>query len=466
MKLAQGIGANPNKFMGTKTNISFLGKGPTRNPLFQQPLDFLGPEGRGITAEALGDRGKLISAIEDAMGYATAGKLNPIQTEMLSGNLKGIYEILHPPVLPSASVTNIAPGIEGLRRFPKESHKFFGRPLKDKDFIEIERLAKEGKLGHQNPEMYGKAQPGSTMAQAIDESVNIKPGLKYFEGWEIPEKTASARATMIRLLDESATAKGTGLTLREAMSKQDLKWLLTGGGGTKGDPITLFAKYFGNASTKQLPSGGTPEVIEDFAMQVIRRKDLHGRRIDDPFFNREDLDFAGGGLAHILQVPRTGYSKGRAVKSLMGLVNKKFGKDTLKRASDLPKGTKYETLEAVKDFEKRTKTNYFGGSKADPFSPDFDMRAEMDLIARTPYTAAELKQLIIQKYKGRIDDKLLQQMLADDNPQRLAEVMATVDEALIMQGKGMGPESIIQSFKESWKRKPNASGGLARILEV
>ena len=302
MKLAQGIGANPGKFVGTKTNISFLGKGPTRNPLFQQPLDFLGPEGRGITVEALGDRGKLISAVEDAMGYASSGKLNPIQTEMLGSNLKGIYEILHPPVLPSASVTNIGAGIGGLKRFPKESHKFFGRPLKDRDFIEIERLAKEGKLGHQNPEAYGVTEPGSIGAKAIDESIKIHPGLKFFRGHELPEKTASARATMIRLLDESATAEGTGLTLREAMSKQDLKWLLTGGGGTKGDPIALFAKYFGNASTKQLPSGGTPEVIEDFAMQVIRRKDAMGRGINDPFFNPEDIPFAQGGLARILEV--------------------------------------------------------------------------------------------------------------------------------------------------------------------
>ena len=38
MNLAKGIGANPQKFMGTRTNISFLGKGPTKNPLFQEPL--------------------------------------------------------------------------------------------------------------------------------------------------------------------------------------------------------------------------------------------------------------------------------------------------------------------------------------------------------------------------------------------------------------------------------------------
>jgi hypothetical protein len=38
---------------------------------------------------------------------------------------------------------------------------------------------------------------------------------------------------------------------------------------------------------------------------------------------------------------------------------------------------------------------------------------------------------------------------------------------VIMQNvKGMGPDSIIQAVKESWKRKPSASGGLARVLEV
>ena len=78
--------------------------------------------------------------------------------------------------------------------------------------------------------------------------------------------------------------------------------------------------------------------------------------------------------------------------------------------------------------------------------------------------AQTLIQQIIKKYKGKIDDKLLKQMLADKNPQRLAEVMATVDEGLIMQGKGMGPETIIQTIKDSWKRKKQASGGLAGLL--
>jgi len=74
------------------------------------------------------------------------------------------------------------------------------------------------------------------------------------------------------------------------------------------------------------------------------------------------------------------------------------------------------------------------------------------------------RAMIKQKYQGKIDDKLLNQILVDDNPARIAEVTATIDEALIMQHKGMGPETIMQTFKDAWKRKKQASGGLAGML--
>ena len=142
MKLAQSIGANPSKFTGTKTNITFLGKGPTKNPLFQSPVAGL----ETATEAQLGPRESIIGAVEDAMGYASAGKLNDIQLQALTLNLKNIHKVYNPPVLPMASVTDIAPGIAGLKRFPKETHKFMGRPLKDKDFSEIDRMVMEGKI--------------------------------------------------------------------------------------------------------------------------------------------------------------------------------------------------------------------------------------------------------------------------------------------------------------------------------
>jgi len=135
MNLASRIGANPAKAM-SRSNISFLGKGPTKNPLFQMPLE-------GIDQASMKQLGPgMIPAVEDAMAYATAGKLNSIQMEILGKNILGVKNVMHPPVLPSATVTDIAPGIEGLRRFPKETHKFFGRPLKTKDFNEIDELFK------------------------------------------------------------------------------------------------------------------------------------------------------------------------------------------------------------------------------------------------------------------------------------------------------------------------------------
>jgi len=46
------------------------------------------------------------------------------------------------------------------------------------------------------------------------------------------------------------------------------------------------------------------------------------------------------------------------------------------------------------------------------------------------------------------------------NPQRIAEVKQTMREALKMGEKGMGTDEIINTFKESFKRKKQAAGGL------
>jgi hypothetical protein len=61
-----------------------------------------------------------------------------------------------------------------------------------------------------------------------------------------------------------------------------------------------------------------------------------------------------------------------------------------------------------------------------------------------------------------IDDNLIKNILADTNPQRIAEVKATLHEALKMQQKGMGHEEIINIFKK--KPTKHASGGLAGML--
>ena len=55
---------------------------------------------------------------------------------------------------------------------------------------------------------------------------------------------------------------------------------------------------------------------------------------------------------------------------------------------------------------------------------------------------------------------MLDKILIDDNPQRKAEVLATIDEAFKMMEKGKSPEEIVETFKNT-KRTKNAKGGRA-----
>ena len=81
---------------------------------------------------------------------------------------------------------------------------------------------------------------------------------------------------------------------------------------------------------------------------------------------------------------------------------------------------------------------------------------------------SEVKKAFIQKklspeeelkreFPG-ISDDLINNILADDNPQRIAEVKATLHEAMKMEKKGMAAEDIINIFK-NMKRTKNAAGG-------
>ena len=264
MNLASKIGANPAKAM-SRSNISFLGKGPTKNPLFQNRLAGL----ENATQANLGKPETLFAAIEDAVGWAKDGKLNSIQTQILGHNLSGIEKVLHPPPLPTlpmASVTAIRPGIEGLRRFPKESHKFFGRPLKDKDFSEIDRMVMEGKI----PDARGRTWTFKT------------PGT----GPEAFNKALDAKTGMSRAISRQILLQDTRLKLKP----EELFMLREG----KGEPLDLMRKYYGRSMMN----------LDDFLDDVIPRPGMNPRDIASRVLTEVELipQFARGGLARILEI--------------------------------------------------------------------------------------------------------------------------------------------------------------------
>ena len=91
----------------------------------------------------------------------------------------------------------------------------------------------------------------------------------------------------------------------------------------------------------------------------------------------------------------------------------------------------------------------------------FDLQAEMYVAKSLAPKMVERLQLK-QKYPGITDD-LLDKILVDDNVQRKAEVMATLDEAFKMMEKGKGPDEV-RDIMKNVTRKDNAQGGLNYLM--
>ena len=136
-----------------------------------------------------------------------------------------------------------------------------------------------------------------------------------------------------------------------------------------------------------------------------------------------------GGLAEILQVPRSGYSKGRVVKGALAILNRnKKNADYMFKASD-----NVSPGYAAGDLK------YNAELLADQLADDAGVVfADLDAISQTKfygtaydYLAKEMGQHLLQK-----------RMLKD-----------------------IGQKMVLSDFSIKG-RKPSASGGLARILEV
>ena len=370
MKLAQGIGANPSKFMGTKGNITFLGKGPQKNPLFQRYLPGL----ENATTKNLGSRAALIEATEDAMGFASAGKLNDIQLKILSENLTGINKILNPPPLPMATIS----------KFPTRG-------------------------------------TGITSTQPY-KSVLPEPGPGDIEGFKLGMTMQTGQS---RSIAREILLKDTRLNLPDdVISSLRSKYDLAKGADQKWDPLELMKKYYGKSMTN----------YDDFLNSVNLNISTPGEYADMVLKHIKltpSLTFAGGGLAEILQVPRSGYSKGRLVKGALAILNRnKKNADYMFKASD----------------------NVSPGYAAGDLKYNAELLADQ-LADDAGVVFADLDSISQTKFYGTAYDYLAKQMGQILRAQKIAQ-KNLVD---------LEQRMVLSDFNIKG-RKPSASGGLARIL--
>ena len=230
---------------------------------------------------------------------------------------------------------------------------------------------------------------------------------------------------------------------------------LRGGGDQSMDPLKVFENYYerdnevlgtldGIIDTAQNEFKAADEFLasENFKL----KKPMVRESLDDEAVEMEETKDLGDMLKDIDDDPdipemaeggRIGFSKG-GIKALITMMNKKFGKGAVKTADEvkltndmvLAKETK-RALQELEDYKE--------------IAPQFYQRMTLKL-----------------KYPG-ISDELIAKIMADDNPQRIAEVMATMDEAFKMMDKGMSTDEILKTFKTTPRTK-NAGGGLNYLM--
>ena len=317
LQLAKQLGANTSKFMGTKSNVSFLGSGPKDGMLFQQNIN---PE----SFATIGIK-KVLPDIESSMAYLTGGKLNDIQTNKLIDNMSVMLDVLDP-----LAAKNV---VDASSKFRGGLESLEGLGLKNLDNVR----AKSGLGERQVTEAASDIKSIDDAAagvNAADAAADTSPLMSKIENriggmrdeteaatgimasvakGDLPGKTGAAREFLINTLKVGEDYPAT--TLNDVISARDMKFIMEGGGGAEGDPLVLVQKYFGPRIAELIPTGGSSEEIAIFTRKIMDNvEDVKGFKPNEPEFDPltativEPLadggraGYAKGGLAKILEL--------------------------------------------------------------------------------------------------------------------------------------------------------------------
>ena len=389
--LAQKLGANPNKFMGTKSNINFLGtgdkgmKGTTFSGLLRD--DFATVGSRNFTKD------DMIKIIEQDAGYVTAGKLNDSQLNTMFNNLKMIDETYNP--LPGPA--NIIDLETGTRNINKEGLESLRETDKIKRFTQglgTSKTAMSDKIKQGIEGLKTKLKAPFNMRGAVDdiervekkaaEESFLKTGAANFE--DSIEAEGARRAVVRQVLAKDPNFFMLPPEITESIVKfKDLQR----GGANASDPLVVF-RNIGNFTKKELDQ-------IDFI-------------IDQKLFEDTSV-IADDVLEYIRTIRpegfRPGFKSGKTVKGiaeLLKLGNKKFGKGTLKTADEI------EPSEFAK-FNERNRAlddldiEDYEGELGDPetwYTFGMTVREADELVkARKAYQA----QMFVDYKAGRLDPK-------------------------------------------------------------
>ena len=330
INLFSKLGGNMNNVLGSRSNITFLGKG-------KSPEGFIDAD---INMEAIGVLGKnkVLEELESSIGYLTAGKLNDVQANKLLSNMQKVDAVFNPPQI--ANITDLATGtrnldqegLASLRSRVDDIDLPEGVALEDTilprgvgvqrvpaDDIDLPPPGSRGgaddiaapvqsteetlrNLGKQDPEL------AAQFKRMLDDGTMVVSN----EGGN-PAKRATAREFLVEALKKENPNQ---TSLADIISEVDVKYITEGGGGIAGDPLVLVNKYFGPRIAEMIPEGASSEEIVIFTKRILDNVvDAAGNKPNSPDFDRMtarllEIDIPGGPEQPFAEGGRAGFFGG------------------------------------------------------------------------------------------------------------------------------------------------------------
>jgi hypothetical protein len=164
-------------------------------------------------------------------------------------------------------------------------------------------------------------------------------------------------------------------------------------------------------------------------------------------------------------INRTNFATGtKLIMAIINAVKKLKPMDAMKEMNEVvAKRGKYKDLsddEVKKIFDETNDHIFERDVPADEFAVNFDDEVEK-LSELAPKAAERFK--LKERFPG-IDDRLLTQIIDDPDPQRKAEVIATIDQAFELMRQGKSQEEVYDIMKQMTDRTKQAKGGLSYLM--
>jgi ribosomal protein S13 len=380
-------------------------------------------------------------------------------------------------------------GITSIKREPKgEVIEASFKPGMDKRGRVVEESPSQAsgimsKIEESGKKLEGAANRMSEIQKEIDAMYKPKPDTS-----PLMERLEGGIETLKQM-------KQPGMDLTTGLTRTSVRKILDRAGiqvPDKVDPIEVFEKNFGGDALMDVKdvaeemielermgksTKSMDEILEQSGMFDIKRNPDAPKGLSDEEIERikkevdqekkiKDFDPTDREPNSMGGFQRTNFAIG--TKLIMGIINaikKLKPMDAMKEMNEVvAKRGKYKNLDddEVNQIFNETNDHIFERDvPADEFAVNFDDEVEK-LSELAPKAAERFK--LKQIYPG-IDEDFLTKIIDDPDPQRKAEVLAALDQSMLLMKEGKTGDEVVDILKQETKgRKPNARGGLNYLM--